>query len=353
MAELLASAKTPVKTFSVGQKVTGRVLAKTPKSLVLDIGGKSEGIVVDKAFAEARGFVDSLNVGDEVVAGVLIPESRDGTVILSLREAMQETSWRKLEEAKNEGRAVAVLGKMSLPSGITVEAEGINGFIPTSQIGREAGKNPQELVNKYFKAKVMEVDRASNKLVLSEKEVSEAEDIKLNKQAIAAIKEGDKLDGVVTTVANFGCFVKVEIPVDGKKTFIEGLVHISELSWSKVKNTSDVVSEGDKVTVRVIGSRDGKLSFSIKRAGKDPWEGAEAKYKVDTRLAGTVTRVSDFGVFIELEPGIEGLIHLTKIPPGTRLEEGQEVKVVVEEIDSKAKKLSLGLALSAKPVGYK
>lgn len=352
MAELLASAS-PVKTFTVGQKVQATVIAKTSKSLILDIGGKSEGVVVDKAFVEARSFADKLNIGDTVTAGVLITEARDGTVILSLREAIHEAAWKKFEEAKKTGTPVAVVGRGTSSGGIAVDVDGINGFIPNSQLGREVSKNPQVLVGKYFKAKVMDVDRLANKLVLSEKEISEEADIKLAKKAMEAIKEGEVLEGEVTTVANFGCFVRVQAPVDGKKVPVEGLVHISELSWSKVAATADIVSVGDKVKVKVIGSRDGKLSFSMKQAGKDPWSEAEKKYKVESKIKGKVTKLSDFGAFVELEPGIEGLLHLTKIPPGTRLEEGQEINVNIEEMDPKMKKISLGLVLSAKPVGYK
>ncbi|MBI3397490.1 S1 RNA-binding domain-containing protein [Candidatus Woesebacteria bacterium] len=114
-----------------------------------------------------------------------------------------------------------------------------------------------------------------------------------------------------------------------------------------------MVKEGDKVNVRVLAGKEGKLSLSIKRAGKDPWDGAEKKYKSESKHKGKITRISDFGAFVEMEPGIEGLIHLTKIPPGTRLAEDQEVNVYVEEVDTRAKKLALRLALTAKPIGYK
>lgn len=352
MADLLASV-TPIKSFSVGQKVQGTVIAKTPKSLVLDIGGKSEGVLVDKAFIEARAFAGKLNIGDVVTASVLISEAKDGTVILSLREAIQGAAWRKLEEAQKNQTEVAVIGRGASAAGIAVDVEGISGFIPTSQLGKEAIKNAQNLIGKYFKAKVIEVDRAKDKLVLSEKEVSEAEDIKLIKKALSEVKDGDVFDGVVTTVANFGCFVKIEVGAEGKKIPVEGLVHISELAWNKVSSVEDTVSLGDKVKVKVISTKDNRLSFSIKQAKDDPWKEVEKKFAVDTKIKGKVRRVSDFGSFIELEPGIEGLLHITKIPPGTALTEGQEVNVTVEEIDPKMKKISLGLVLSAKPIGYK
>ena len=341
MAELLASAGTKIRAFTTGQKVKATVVSKNSKSLILDIGGKSEGVVVEKAFVEARDFVKTLKVGDTVT----------GTVLLSLRQAAFDSSWERLEKAKEEVVPVAVFGKGVNPSGVTVDVEGLTGFIPGSQLGKEASKNSQGLVGKYFKARVLEVDRLANKIVLSEKEVSDAADIKAGKEALAKIKEGEVYEGVVTTVANFGCFVKLDL---GKKGLeVEGLVHISELAWGKVENVSDVVAEGDKVKVEVIGTKDGRISLSIKAAMKDPWETAGTKYQVEAKVKGKVTRISDFGAFIEVEPGIEGLVHITNIPPGKRLSEGEEVDCLVQEIDAKAKKMSLGLVLTTKPIGYK
>ncbi|MFZ5933020.1 MAG: 30S ribosomal protein S1 [Patescibacteria group bacterium] len=351
MAELLASAAAKIPSFSSGQKVKGTVIAKNSKSLILDIGGKSEGVVAEKAFAEARDFIKALKVGDTVTASVLVPETKDGVTLLSLRQAAFDALWEKLEKVKEEGKEVVVFGKGVNPSGLTVDVEGLTGFIPGSQLGKEAAKNSQSLVGKYFKAKVIEVDKLANKVVLSEREVSDAEDLKASKEALAKIKEGDIYDGVVTTVASFGCFVKLDL---GKKDVsIEGLVHISELSWGKVESVEEAVSEGDKVKVKVLGIKDGKISLSVKAAQKDPWEEIDKKYSIEAKVKGKVTRVSDFGAFVEVEPGIEGLIHITNIPPGQRLAEGQEVNCYVQDLDPKAKKLSLGLVLTTKPVGYK
>lgn len=352
MADLLAKAGKKLVSFSVGQKIRAKVIVKTPKGLILDIGGKSEGVVTEKAFIEARDFIKTLKVGDEVLASVLIPESREGSVVLSLRQAMFSASWEVLEKAKNEKEEIVVLGKGINPSGIAVEVEGVGGFIPTTQLGKDVAKNPQSLVGKYFKAVILDVDRLNNKLVLSEKEVSDASDIKAARREMGKIKEGDIYDGVVTTVANFGCFVALP-------SGVEGLVHISEISWGRVGRISDVVAKGDKVKIKVIGKKDMsleagvKLAFSIKQAQKDPWEGVEKKYKPEGKVKGKVVRISDFGVFVELEPGIEGLIHITKIPPATRLSEGLEVNCYIEEIDTKSKRLSLGLVLTSKPLGYK
>lgn len=349
MAELMAKYDVKIKSFSTGQKIKAKVVAKTQLALILDVGGKSEGIVTEKAFVEARDLIRDLKVGDEVTATVLIPETRDGTVLLSLRQAAYDAIWEKMEKAFKEGKEVAVYGKGANNSGVTVDVEGLLGFIPTSQLGKEISGDTEELIGKYFKAIPVEVDKLNNKLVLSEKEVSEAEDIKKNKEIMKSIKEGEIFEGIVTTVANFGCFVKINV----KGSDIEGLVHISELSWGKVPTTADVVKEGDKVKVKVIGERGGKLSLSMKQAGKDPWTEVSNKYPQEMQVKGKVTKISDFGVFVQVEPGVEGLIHVTSIPPTKKFNVDDEVECYVQEIDSKNKKMSLGLVLTEKPIGYK
>lgn len=353
MADLLASAKHKVQQFTKGQRVSAKLLSKSPTALIFDVGGKSEGIVKEKGYTDAKEFIEGLNVGDTVMVTVLVPETRDGITILALKDAMKDVSWNKLEKAQKDKTEIPVLGKGVGAAGFVVDMEGVEGFIPTSQMGREFSKNSAEMVGKYFKARVMEVDKSNNKVVLSEKEVSEAGDIALGKEAAKQIKEGEIYEGVVTTVASFGAFVKIEVPVKKEKAHIEGLVHVSELSYTKVNLPSDVIKEGDKVKVKVLAARDGKLALSIKRAQKDPWSEVEKKYKADDKVTGKVVRISDFGAFIELEPGVEGLIHITKIPPTHKLSMGQEVKCEIEEVNLKDKRIALGLVLTSIPVGYK
>jgi small subunit ribosomal protein S1 len=354
MDKLLEKYGGGVQALKRSQKISGKVIDKTPKRLTLDINRKSEGLVAEKAYAEAKDYIKTLEIGDMVTASVIIPETPEGYTILSLRGAQEEASWTKIEKAAKENLPLVVFGKATTSSGIMVEIDGLTGFIPNSQVGKEAVKDPSSLVNDHFKVKVLEYDRSANKIVLSEKEVSDAEDIRKIKLAMKNIKIGETYDGVVTNLMSFGCFVAIKANTDKKdKVSVEGLVHVSEISWDKVENVAKVVSEGDKVKVKVIGIDGEKLSLSMKQAQGDPWKNADKKYKTDSKHKGKVTKLSDFGVFVQLEPGIEGLIHLTKIPPGTRFEKGEEVNIYVEEIDSKARKLSLGMVLTAKPLGYK
>jgi small subunit ribosomal protein S1 len=353
MAELLARSKNKVQTFTKGQRIEAKLLSKTETLLVFDIGGKSEGLVKEKGYTDAKEFIDGLKVGDLVMVTILVPESRDGTIVLGLKDAMRDVTWTRLEEAKKDGVAVPVLGKGVGTPGFVVDVMGVEGFIPTSQMGKEITGNAQNLVGKYFKAKVMEVDKANKKVVLSEKEVSEAGNIALIKEALKTIKEGEIYDGVVTTVAPFGAFVKIQVPVKKEKAEVEGLVHVSELSFNRVNLPSDVIHEGDKVQVKVLAAHEGKLALSIKGARKDPWTDVEKKYKSEDKVTGKIVRISDFGAFIELEPGVEGLIHITQIPPTTKLTVGAEVKCTIEEVNMKDKRIALGLVLTSVPVGYK
>lgn len=354
MDALLAKYGRKVEALERGTKVRGKVISKSSKRLILDIDRKSEGLVAEKAFTEAKDFIRSLKIGDEVTASVIVSETPEGYTVLSLRQAQQDVSWEKILQAQKNNSHLVVLGRGQNSSGVTVDVEGLIGFVPRSQLGRQVAANPKALIGAHFKVIVVEADKQAKKIILSEKEVSEAEDIELVKKALAKIKMGEVYEACVNTVVNFGIFAQIEITLGkNKKTQVEGLVHISEMSWDKVESPSDMVSEGDKVKVKVIGTEVGRLALSIKQAQDDPWLKAEKKYGVDSKHKGKVVRVSDFGVFVQLEPGIEGLVHMTKIPPGERLEKGQETNVYVEEINVKQKKLSLGLVLTAKPVGYK
>ena len=353
MAELLAGAKNKIQRFTKGQRVEATVLSKSPTNVIFDVGGKSEGIVKEKGYSDAKEYIEGIKAGDRVMVTILVPETRDGITILGLKDAMKDVSWIKLEKAKETGEAVPVFGKGVSAPGFVVDVFGIEGFIPTSQLGKEVAKNPQNLVEKYFKAKVMEVDKMNNKVVLSEKEISEAGNIALTKEALKNIKEGDIYDGVVTTVATFGAFVKISVPVKKEKAEVEGLVHVSELSFSRVNLPSDVVKVGDAVKVKVLAAHDGKLALSMKQALKDPWEGIEKKFKAEDKVTGKIVRASDFGYFVELTPGVEGLIHITQVPPSMKLAVGQEVKCTVEEVNVKDKRIALGLVLTSIPLGYK
>jgi small subunit ribosomal protein S1 len=197
------------------------------------------------------------------------------------------------------------------------------------------------------------LDRNKQRIVLSEKAVSEKDQIALHEKAQEEVKEGEFYEGIIKQVTNFGIFVEIEVKVNKKSVRVEGLVHVSEMSWEKTSDPLKNFNVGDKVKVRSIKSKDGKLSFSIKQAKEDPWEKIEQKYPIEKQFSGRVVRNSSFGTFVELESGVEGLVHVTKIPPGTDLTPGKTVECYVEEVNREERRISLGLVLTSKPVGYK
>ncbi|KKQ42395.1 MAG: RNA binding S1 domain protein [Microgenomates group bacterium GW2011_GWC1_37_8] len=350
MEELLSLYGTKA-SLSVGDRVKGRIVSMEPGRMLVDIGGKSEGLLAEKAYKEAEGYIKTLKIGDEVDARVIVPETSDGYTILTLREAVESVYWGNIEKLQESATPVKVEGKGVNPSGVMVDVLGMSGFIPLSQLGKESLKNSQALIGKRFEAIVIDFEKQSKKVILSEKEVSEKDELQKTRKALKEIKEGDIYEGKVSTIYDFGCFVRIEVGKD--KLPLEGLVHISEIAWEKVDNPGDLVSEGDEVKVKVIGIKNEKLAFSIKQALKDPWIEADKKYEIDDKVKGKVIRVSDFGLFIQLEPGVEGLLHITKIPPGKNLSRGDEVNVSIEEVDAENRKIALGLVLTEKPVGYK
>lgn len=363
MADLLKKYGDETSNYNQGDMVEGTVVEINSDNVILDVAGKNEGIVAEKAFAEAKDFIKTLKVGDKITARVLVTETPEGYTVLSFRRAMYDVAWSKIEKAQKKQTPLPVYGKSVKSAGVIVDIEGMSGFIPNSQLGEQATEDPGSLVGEYFKAVIIDADRENQKIILSERVVSDEESIEEQKKAMNKLKVGELYEGEVTTIADFGCFVSILTKLTakevgkgakkGKTISVEGLVHISELSWDKVKKVSDVVSEGDKVNVRVIGIADNKLALSIKQAKEDPWDKSAKKYEKDKKVKGIVRKLSDFGVFVRLEPGIEGLIHLTKIPPDQKLKVGDEVNVYIEEIDAKNKKISLGLVLTAKPVGYR
>mgnify|MGYP001583424028 CR=1 FL=1 len=349
MEELLAKSSLNIKGFDRGERVKAKLVSITSKAAVFDLGAKSEGIIGGIYFEESHEFLHTLKNGEIIELTVIEPETRDGVVLLSARNAANDSVWIRLEEKKEKGEEISTTVKSFNQGGVSVDIEGASGFVPTSYLGKKALKEGEGIVGKTIKVKIIEVDKRRRKVVASEKAVSEKGEEDLLKKTLASVNEGEIYTGTVVKLTTFGAFVEIEV----KKTKVEGLVHISEIAWEKTAKPEDVLKVGQKIEVKVLGMREGKLSLSIKGAMKDPWETVEKDFKVEDKIKGKVVKHSDFGVFVELKPGVEGLLHMTKIPPTVKLETGKTIDVTIEEIDPKGHKISLGLILSAIPVGYK
>jgi small subunit ribosomal protein S1 len=351
MVDLLKQVDHHVRGWKRGDVVKGILVEKTRGALYFDIGGKSEGMVIDREMKAARDFIKELAVGDEVEAIITQPENDKGQTLLSLKKASGDYLWGQFEEKMKTGETVKVLGREINRGGLIVEAKGLQGFIPASQFGSKWAEQIERLIGKQIEVKLIEVNREKNRLIFSEREVSEAALLKAQEKALKKVKIGAVFKGKVAGVMPFGLFVRIET----EGVALEGLVHISEISWQRVEDPKDFYKEGDEVKVKVLAKEKttGKLNLSIKQLKPDPWEKIEKKYPVDARVKGKVIRLAPFGVFVDLEEGIEGLIHISKIPAEKSLKVGDKVDCYVESIDKEGRRMSLGLVLKEKPVGYK
>ncbi|PIY79572.1 MAG: hypothetical protein COY81_01725 [Candidatus Pacebacteria bacterium CG_4_10_14_0_8_um_filter_43_12] len=362
MEELLKTTNYKMFVAQKGQTIKGRITAIGRKSMNIDTGGKTEGIVADKEFDMAKDYITALKVGDEIEAQVVSEENNLGQVLLSLKQAAFDARWDYFTQAMKDDQELEAKGVDVNKGGLIVLVNGVRGFVPSSQFGKELVGKYMQLRGKTIQVKAIEVDREKNRLIFSERHVSEADEIAQKSQALNAVKIREIYEGVVSGVMPFGLFVTVEVPLakatkDKEETRgqVEGLVHISEISWEKVAHPRDYHKIGDRLKVRVLGldERTSKLNLSIKQLSDDPWVGIDKRYEVGMSISGTVSRMESFGAFINVEPGIDGLIHSSKLDPDSQLKKGDKVTVNVESVDPEQRRMSLSLVLTELPMGYK
>lgn len=357
MEELLAGTDYTLVVPKRGSTVTGVVTSKQKKMLLVDIGAKTEGVVADKEYDMAGEYIDRLKEGDKIEAVVLSSENDRGQVLLSLKQAALDAKWDFFTNALEKEAVLEAKGVEVNKGGLIVIVNGVRGFVPSSQFGKQYMGNINRLKGDTIKVKAIEVDREKNRLIFSERHVSEEKELANRAQALQSVIVGEIYEGVVSGVMHFGLFVTVEVPVTDSQTkgLVEGLVHISEISWEKVNNPKDYHKVGDRVKVRVLGidEQTGKLNLSLKQLTDDPWKDIAGRYSVGTTFTGSVSRVEPFGVFVHVETGVDGLIHSSKLDPNTQLAKGDEVTVTVESVDPDQRRMSLSMVLTELPVGYK
>lgn len=347
MADLLTQTGYTLKGLKRGDLVEGVITSLAPHEILIDAGAKSEGLVSERDFNLISDLLKTLKVGDKVTAYVISPEDESGHIILSLRKAGLDYKWKTLLEAKEKGEIVTVRGLEVNRGGLIVDWQNLRGFIPASQIDISYINKPQELIGQEIQVKILEIEQKNNRLIFSQKAALSKEDELKIKEKLSKIKIGETYEGVATGVTSFGVFVNI----DG----VEGLVHISEIAWEKINDPKEHFRLGDKVKVLVLETdkKTGRLNLSIKKLSPDPYEKLSKDYTQQKIIKGEITKLTSFGAFVRLEGSVEGLIHVSKIPPNRELKVGEEVECLIESIDSQKRKISLALVLKEKPVGYK
>lgn len=355
MDELLAMTGYQLRGLKRGDVLEGIVRRVSPKEVTVDIGRKTECVVIDRELETYRDALMALAPGDRVMAQVIVEENDRGNPVVSLRRSIFERRWRELREKQKSGEFVEVLFKEPVRGGILVDYGGIRGYIPQSQLDSDAVKQLDKLTGRRATVKIIEVDEATNRLVFSQRQAAEGEVLAKQREILALVPVGKTVDATITGVVPFGAFAKFAVDRDGERYEVEGLIHISEIAWEKVDDPNAYLKVGDTLKVKVVGvdEQTGKLTLSIKQLLPDPWEHVLDMFEKDSVVKGTVTRVTPFGVFVSLSPGIEGLIHISKLAPGQEPRSGEEISCTIEEIKPDQRKISLSMTLVEKPIGYR
>ncbi|HWP61975.1 MAG TPA: 30S ribosomal protein S1 [Candidatus Binatia bacterium] len=364
MAELLAEENAEIRSLRHGDVVEGTVVRIDRDEILVDIGAKSEGVVSNRElYGRHADGQPQLNVGDTVLVYVLQPESPEGHAVLSLRRAGLERKWRAMQELYEAGTIIEAPVIDHNKGGLIVDC-GIRGFVPISQIvdfprrpqndqprdaAQEIAEKLQPYVGRKLRLKILEVNRKANRLILSEKVAHYEERREKRDELFSSLQVGQRVSGTVRSIAPFGVFVDLG--------GIDGLVHKTELSWNKVNNPEAGYKVGDRVEAEVIdiNHERGRISLSIRRLQPDPWQAAVADLKVGDIVEGTVTKLVNFGAFVRVRDGLEGLIHISELShqrvshPGEVVHEGQQLRMKVVSLDSERHRLGLSLKQAEEP----
>jgi ribosomal protein S1 len=331
--------------LEAGKVVTGRVVQVGDDEVMVDVGYKSEGRIPlhELGLRSGQKPEDILEAGDDVDVLILKVDDAEGSVLLSKRRADTRLVWQKLEEIHESGSILEATVTERVKGGLLVDV-GVRGFVPASHVARNYVENLDKYVGEELRLKILEIDRQRNNVVLSRKLVLEEEYLQAKEDTFETLTEGSVVEGVVRRITDFGAFVDIG-------SGVEGLLHVSEMAWSRVKHPADVVKEDDVVDVMVLNvDRDNeRISLSLKETLPDPWETVDQRYVVGDIVEGEVTRVVDFGAFVKLEDGIEGLVHISQMAehhvtnPSEVVGSGDTVSVKIVSLDERARRIGLSI----------
>jgi len=330
--------------FTEGDVVTGHVVRIDNDEVLVDIGYKSEGVIPSGELSIRKSVdpSDEVSLGEEVDALVLTKEDQDGRLILSKKRARFEKAWRRIEAAAESGEPVQGAVIEVVKGGLIIDL-GVRGFLPASLVDIRRVPNLDEYMGQTIECKVIELNRSRNNVVLSRRAVLEEQRKEDRERILDRLQPGQVVEGTISNIVDFGAFVDL----DG----IDGLIHISELSWSHVNHPSEILTIGDTVSVKVldIDRQRQRISLGLKQTQEDPWQRVVDTYNVGDELEGTVTKVVTFGAFVEILDGVEGLVHISELAqhhvenPREIIQPGDPVRVKILEIDSERRRLSLSI----------
>lgn len=343
MDELLASSE--IQQLKVGDVVEGKVMSVKKHEVWIDLGANGIGVVMRREIGPGQ----DLEKGQDITVSVVDPEMEEGHALLSMKRAVKDKGWDELERVFEAKETIEVYAYDANRGGLLIELEGIRGFMPVSQLSadhypRVSGADKDEimqklgaLVKKPLSVRILDVSRKDNKLIFSEKEAAKDD----MQERFAKLAVGDIVEGVVTGVIDFGAFVNV----DG----IEGLIHISEISWERVEDPKKYVKTGDSVKAKIIAIDKDRLSLSLKQMSEDPWLNEVKQFEKGTLVEGRVTRITPFGAFVQLSPAVEALVHVSEMSndEGTdpekvfKVNETKQFKVL--DVDTESRKIALSL----------
>src|SRR6478752_8219287 len=341
MEQYLSDPSHGYKTLKYGDVMDGTIMRVDRDEILVDIGSKSEGIVPAKEFSSLTSSEkQALAIGETVLIFVVQPENQEGQAVVSIDRARQEKSWRRLQELYEANESIQAEVTNYNKGGLLVNLDGVRGFVPASQVteirgGDDASKQADmaKLIGSKLNLKVIEINRHRNRLILSERQAMQERRDEMKEKLIEELREGAVRQGRVSSICDFGAFVDIG--------GADGLVHLSELSWSRVRHPSEVLKIGEEVEVYVLGINEDerKIALSLKRTQAEPWTRVAAQYEVGQLVKGTITQLANFGAFARIQDGIEGLIHVSELSddrithPKQIVKEGDELILRIIRID--------------------
>jgi len=337
MEELLAESK--IELLKEGSVITGTIMEIRPTEVVIDFGGKAEGTIPAHEFLD----LGDLEIGSDLEVFLERLEDRDGNPQLSFDKAEQKKNWEKIVNTCEEGSVITGRVRSKVKGGLVVNI-GVDAFLPSSQVDIQAPKNLDQFVGQTFDFKVVKINRERKNIVVSRRELIEERRQDKKREILSKIKPGETRRGMVKNITDYGAF----IDLDG----LDGLLHITDMSWGRVSHPSEMVKTGEEITVCIIDidTNRERVSLGLKQLSSNPWDDIEGKFPINPKVRGKVVNLVPYGAFIELEEGVEGLVHVTEMSwtkritkPGEVLNVGDEVDAVVLGIQKEDQKISLGL----------